>query len=237
MPAAQRDQIAIGAPSEHRAVTTGFIKFSNTDHLLASEGPDTLAARLRNLAAVVAAAERDLGVHWLASDVYPDGGKVILTAGAPVSLGDDEERMLRAARFVLENVRDLDLRAGVNSGSVFVGNLGSPTRRTFTVMGDAVNLAARLMQQAGSGQLVAARSVLERSRTRFQEDVLEPFFVKGKKIPIHAAVVGPARELRVAANTLPLVGRDRELDVLFAGVAAARAGSGRDPALRRGWGR
>ena len=205
VPSAQREQIAVGAPSEHRAVTIGFLKFSHTDALLAEQGPDALADRLTELGAVVAVAERELGVHLLASDVYPDGGKFILAAGAPVSQGDDEERMLHAARFVLDEVDALDLRIGVNSGSVFVGNLGSPSRRTFTVMGDAVNLAARLMQHAESGQLVAARAVLDRALTRFDEEPLEPFLVKGKRIPVHAAVVGasartPSRRRGAAAD-------------------------------------
>ena len=96
----------------------------------------------------------------------------------------------------------LDLRVGVNCGSVFVGNLGSPTRRTFTVMGDAVNLAARLMQHGdvGPARRVADACSIARA-TRFEEDVLEPFFVKGKKVPIHAAVVGAPRERRAGRRT------------------------------------
>ena len=227
VPAAQREQIAVGAPSEHRGVTIGFVKFSHTDALLRSDGPDALADRLQELADAVATAEREYGVHWLASDVYPDGGKVILTAGAPVSMGDDEERMLRAARSILDTVFGLDLRIGVNAGPVFVGDLGSPTRRTFTVMGDAVNLAARLMQHATSGQLVASRTAIDRSLTHFETDDLEPFFVKGKTVPIHAAVVGAARERRAGIGMLPLTGRDEELALLQLAAASAREGAGR----------
>ena len=158
--------------------------------MLATVGADELARRLQRLAGAVARAERDFGVHWLASDVYPDGGKVILTAGAPLTLGDDDERVLRAGRQILDEIDDLDLRIGVNAGPVFVGDLGSPNRRAFTVMGDAVNLAARLMQKAESGQLIASEATLERSTTRFETTELEPFFVKGKTVPIRASVVG-----------------------------------------------
>ncbi|NIV54772.1 MAG: hypothetical protein GWN48_03940, partial [Actinobacteria bacterium] len=55
----------------------------------------------------------------------------------------------------------LPLRGGLNAGPVFMGDLGSDRRRTFTVMGDTVNLAARLMQKSQPGQLVASRPVLE----------------------------------------------------------------------------
>ena len=227
VPTIQREQILAGAPSEHRRVTTGFVKFSHTDALLAQQGPDALCDLLQDLAERVSDAEREFGVHWLASDVYPDGGKVILTAGAPVSLGDDEERMLRAARAIVTETTSIDVRAGTNVGPVFVGDLGSATRRTFTVMGDAVNLAARLMQTAGPGQVVASNAVLDRSSTRFRVDELEPFLVKGKKAPIHAAVVHEPLARRERDRRLQLIGRDVELQALVDGAVSARAGVGR----------
>ena len=227
IPDVQRDQITIGAPSEHRRVTTAFCKFAHTDAMLLREGPEALGSRLQQLGTLIAQAETEYGVHWLASDVYPDGGKAILTAGAPVSHGDDEERMLRASRFVLDGITELDLRIGVNAGPVFVGDLGSPSRRTFTVMGDAVNLAARLMQTAESGQLVASDGVLEHCATRFATTALEPFFVKGKTVPIHASLVGAPAEKREQIGQLDLIGRDAELTVLLEGAAAARAHHGR----------
>ena len=64
-------------------MTIAFCKFSHTDALLESGQGALLGERLERLAATVAAAEAKFGVHWLGSDVYPDGGKLILTAGAP----------------------------------------------------------------------------------------------------------------------------------------------------------
>ena len=98
--------------------------------------------------------------------------------------------MLRAMRAVLDAGSPLPLRIGVNRGRIFVGDFGPPYRRTYSVKGDAVNLAARLMAKAEPGQLLTTDDVLERSRTRFDTVALEPFQAKGKAEPVQAYAVG-----------------------------------------------
>jgi class 3 adenylate cyclase len=221
VPPAQREQIAAGAEGEHRPATIAFLTFSGTD-ALCETSPAELADRLRQFASATARAMDRYAVHWLATDVYHDGGKFILAAGAPTSSGDDEERMLRAVRDIMDTPIDLARRAGLNSGHVFAGNLGSRQRRSFTVMGDAVNLAARLMQKANSGQVIASRAVLDRCAAKWIATDLEPFFVKGKALPIKAAVVG---DLAPHATTdiqshMPFIGREEELATLEALLSA-----------------
>ncbi len=227
LPDAQRQQILVGAPAEHRRVTVAFVKFSHTDHL-EDEGPDVVAAHLQRLVSIVADAARENGVHWMATDIVADGGKIILAAGAPTASQDDEDRMLRTVRTIIEQTTDFDVRIGVNGGHVFVGDLGSSRRRTFTIMGDAVNLAARLMTKAATGQVVASKALTDRARTRYELDTLEPFFVKGKSVPIDASVLGrlQGRDASGGGHVLPLVGRARELAVLERVVQRARAGHG-----------
>jgi class 3 adenylate cyclase len=99
--------------------------------------------RLQALATAAHGAAERHGAFWLASDVYAGGGKIILTAGAPRSTGQDEDAAVRTARELVEIDIGLPLRVGLNRGPVYMGDLGSSRRRTFTVMGDAVNLAAR----------------------------------------------------------------------------------------------
>jgi class 3 adenylate cyclase/tetratricopeptide (TPR) repeat protein len=234
LPAALADHLLSGDGAyEHRAVAVCFVEFSGVDVLRRRAG---LAATAHAVGTVVSACQRaatDNGVTFLASDIYPDGGKIILVAGTPRSAGDDTTRLFAAARQVLDSEQSLSLRAGLNVGRVFAGDYGVPVRRVYSITGDAVNLAARLMAKAGAGQLVASREALERCRTPFEAAALEPFRVKGKTALIEASVVGAARAhdpllaLPTGGLDLPLVGRDHELATLLAAYDAAVAGRGR----------
>ena len=74
---------------------------------------------------------------------------------------------MRALREDRRAPTDLPLRAGVNRGHVFTGDIGGATRRTYAVMGDAVNLAARLTARAQRG-----RDPRDRGRARPRADGL-----------------------------------------------------------------
>ncbi len=214
--------------SEHRRVTVAFLHFDGTDALIENEGLSVTADRLEALVSVVQAAADRQEVAFLATDVDRDGGKIILTAGAPSTSGDDEHRMLLAVREIIDADPPLDLRIGVHRGSVFVGEVGPSYRRTFTVMGDAVNLAARLMAKAEPGQILTTPDLLARSRTGFAAEELEPFFVKGKAKPVQALAVGAITGAQRVGLTgdLPFVGRDREVATLAGLVRQASDGRG-----------
>jgi class 3 adenylate cyclase/tetratricopeptide (TPR) repeat protein len=214
--------------SEHRFVTTGFVQFKGTDDLLATGGPPELAAALLEVVDIAAKAAARHEVTFLATDVAADGGKVILLAGAPRSHDRAEERMLCALREIMDTRTRLQLRAGATNGRAFTGDFGPHYRRTYSIVGDSVNLAARLMAHAEPGQLVVTPELLDRSHTHFEAEELPPFFVKGKSEPIHAKLVGGPKSSSVAAaeERAPLVGRDAEMAVLTHSLAEARAGRG-----------
>lgn len=235
IPLAVREHVLQGAVDpEHRTVTVAFIHYDGIDAMIWDEGAAAVGDGLHELVSDVQRAVDQHGVTFLGTDVDHDGGKIILIAGAPRATGDDEERMLLAVRQVIAGDRRIPVRIGVNRGPVFVGDVGPAYRRTYTVMGDAVNLAARVMAKAVPGQLLATASVLERSRTSFATEALEPFMVKGKAKPVQAYDVGElvrpeARQgdLTVEAGTkLPLVGRDEEAARLRAAFDASRRGDG-----------
>ena len=224
VPAPLRDHLAVEAEEgEHRQVTAAFVKWSGTDDLLEREGVSAVLEGLDHLGRVVGETAEELGITWLESDVDVNGGKLYLVAGAPASGGADEERMLRAVRRILDVGGTLPLRAGVNRGPVFAGDIGASIRRTYAVMGDTVNLAARLTARAQPGQIFATADVLDRSRTTF-ESSHQPFLVKGKERPVTAYSVGPIVGVREEERRrdLPLVGREQELEVLSGSIDAAR---------------
>ncbi len=230
LPAMVRAHVLSGSqPSEHRNVTIAFLRFEGVDELVEREGADAAADALHELVADVQRAAGDHEVCFLESDLGEGGGSLMLTAGAPRIIGDDEERMLLALRRVVDVQRRIAVRVGVNRGNVFAGDIGPFYRRAYSVMGDAVNLAARVAAKAPPGELYATAAVLDRSPTRFATTEVEPFSVKGKVRPVQVWSVGPpvaGRARQAVAVHFPLVGRERELAMLAGVVEDARGGSG-----------
>jgi class 3 adenylate cyclase len=80
-------------------------------------------------------------------------------------------------------------RAGVNTGPAIVGNVGAEDRRSFTVIGDTTNLAARLLALGEPGQVVVAEATWERLGPSRDGIALGPSRVKGKREPVKAWVL------------------------------------------------
>jgi class 3 adenylate cyclase len=225
LPIPLREQVRLAANDpEHRLVTATFLRFSGVGSVFEHAGLDGLLQHLEVLARLVDTTCAELGVAWLDADIEADGGKLYLVAGAPATTGEDEERTLRAVRRILDDSEGpLTLRAGINRGSAFCGDLGSESRRTYTVMGDTVNLAARLAARAEPGGMLATGDVLDRARSRYRSRS-QSFLVKGKAQPItgyHVAeVIG--RRIDEPREAPPLVGREAEVAILSDALTTAR---------------
>jgi class 3 adenylate cyclase/GAF domain-containing protein len=79
----------------------------------------------------------------------------------------------------------LKVGIGMHTGSLVAGNLGSDRRMDYSVIGDTVNVAARLEGVAGAGEVVITEHTRERIGDRFKLEEREPVKVKGKEKPIH----------------------------------------------------
>ena len=108
--------------------------------------------------------------------------------GAPVAHEDDARRAVSAALELQTLSSELDfirpLQIGITRGGMRAGAYGGMTRRTYDVMGDDVNLAARLMQAATPGQVLASGRVRNAASDAFAWQALSHLQVKGKAEPI-----------------------------------------------------
>ncbi len=118
-----------------------------------------------------------------------DKGSYLYAAfGAPLAHEDDAARAMAAAQSLRALPRGLKfitaVQIGVSQGRMRAGPCGSSLQRTYAVMGDEVNVAARLMQVAAPGQVIVTKRVADRAAPRFLFRSLGEVRVKGKQEPI-----------------------------------------------------
>ena len=200
----------------HRIATMAFFKFKGTDQLLADDGPEALGEALHQMLVVAEAAFDAEDIALLSVDVDANGGKLVCSSGVPLTSEDDEGRMLRAARAIIKSDTSIKLQVGIHRGHVFAGEVGSTEHGIFSVMGDTVNTAARIMVTAPPGVIHVHPAVLENARTRYEATQEGPFTFKGKALPQIVYRVGEELGLRefVERQELPIVGRDAELEAM-----------------------
>src|SRR5262249_5976014 len=133
------------------------------------------------------------------------GDCVMALFGAPVAHENDPERAIHAALEMRQRIAAIDrelaanqaepvltLHVGVNTGTVVAGAIGHDRRRDYTVLGDAVNVAARLEAAADSGEIVVGFETHRRACHAFDFEPLGELSLKGKSRPLAAyRVLGP----------------------------------------------
>jgi class 3 adenylate cyclase/tetratricopeptide (TPR) repeat protein len=155
------------------------------------------------------------------------GDAVMALWGAETAREDDPEWAIRASlamQAALAALRDdqqvdLAMRIGLNTGPVFLGQVG--TTGEYTAMGDTVNLASRLEQAAPVGGILISHDTYRHVRGVFDVQALDPITVKGKVEPIRVYVVQRAkpRAFRVGTRGVEgietrMIGREAELKYL-----------------------
>ncbi|MBN1661546.1 MAG: tetratricopeptide repeat protein [Anaerolineae bacterium] len=159
------------------------------------------------------------------------GDAILAFFGAPLAHEDDAERAVRAALEIVagaqeyaarleraHGIKGFHVRVGINTGLVVVGEVGSDLRVEYTAMGDAINLAARMEQNAPVGGVLISHDTYLQVRGLFDVQALAPIEVKGKTEPVRVYVVQGARPraFRMATRGVEgvetrMVGRDADL--------------------------
>jgi len=154
------------------------------------------------------------------------GDAVLAFFGAPIAHEDDPERAIRAALEIVKGARlerekgiqGFNVRVGIHTGLVVVGEVGSDLRVQYTAMGDAVNLASRMEQTAPAGGILITHDTYRHVRGVFDVSPQEPLAVKGKAEPVQTYLVqeAKARAFRVGQRGVEgietrMVGREAEL--------------------------
>jgi adenylate cyclase len=122
------------------------------------------------------------------------GDGLMAVFGAPMENDDDAERGIRAAQEMIQALsvmmagipddRKFTIRIGINTGKVVAGNIGSPKRMDYTVIGDAVNTASRLESIAQPNQIIIGEETCERVQGKFNIRSVGPRKVKGKTVEL-----------------------------------------------------
>ncbi len=213
---------AAAPPEERRKATVLFADLSGYTAVAERMDPEAVKS-------MVEGALRRLGVevsrYGGTIDKYI-GDNVMAVFGAPVAHEDDPERAVRAGLAMQAAMEEINqrvaeaadasfsLRVGINSGEVLAGRMGS----TYTVIGDAVNVAARLQAASRPGSVTVGQTTWRLTRRVIDYTELEPLTLKGKAEPVPAweaqrvIVAGPT--LRSALHASSLVGRREESALL-----------------------
>lgn len=154
------------------------------------------------------------------------GDAIMALFGAPVVHENDPERALRAA---LEMMQELDafnrergvtlgIHFGINSGEVIAGEIGAHGRRDYSVIGDPVNVAARLQDLSKRGEIFVGPETWRLTREIFDFETLAPVAVRGRDVPVPIykllrikAGQAKAGQAKVGQTLPEMVGRDAEL--------------------------
>jgi class 3 adenylate cyclase/tetratricopeptide (TPR) repeat protein len=195
---------------ERKLATVLFVDLVGSTALVASADPEVVRRRVtRFFAEVTGCVEKHGGV------VEKFAGDAVLAAfGVPQGHEDDAERAIKAAFAILDQVHELGLeaRVGIEAGEVVVDDAAQST----FVTGEAVNVAARLQQEAEPGQVLIGPVARGLSFHAIDAEEVGPVQLRGLRdpIPVWRAVCAGDGSSRSSSVRAPLIGRESELELL-----------------------
>ena len=152
------------------------------------------------------------------------GDAIMAVFGAPMDHDDNEDRAVRAAismiddlavyngRRASEGKRAIEMGIGINTDSVVSGNIGSPRKMDYTVIGDGVNLASRLegLCKPYGAKILMSENTLARLRGTYRTRPIDFVVVKGKSEPAAVHEVMDYHDARSFPNLVDVLGHFRD---------------------------
>ncbi len=171
------------------------------------------------------------------------GDAILAFFGAPIAHEDDPQRAVMAGLEIIAAAQpfreqaarrwglDINVRVGINTGLVMVGQVGSDLRMEYTAMGDAINVASRMEQTAEPGTVQISRDTYAYVAPYFETLDLGEIAVKGKSEPVrtYRPLRRRSRPDRLRSHDgldAALVGRTNELNTLTMALKRVAAGAG-----------
>ncbi|NJP04224.1 MAG: AAA family ATPase [Chloroflexaceae bacterium] len=216
--------------AEMRLAVALFLSFSGIDYDHDPDAGSLLDTYIRRVQQIL---ERYEG--FLLQVSIGDKGSYLYGAfGAPLAHDDDPLRAVAAALELQQIPVSLPgmhhLRIGISQGYMRSGAYGGTMRSTYGVMGDEVNLAARLMSRAQSAQTLVSQRIVNATSSSYRYESMGLVRLKGKQLPIPVARLLGTQQHRLhkafETSSTVLVGRDTELRVLDQRLAAVQQGNG-----------
>ena len=172
---------------------------------------------LNEFVSVVLDAFASYGGYFKEVDFGDKGGVLVGFFGAPVSYEDNDYRAMELICSLKDHLKTINskikIRGGLTKGTSFTGSIGGNERSQYAVVGNQVNLAARLMMKAGWGEIWVEGELAKNKRFLFQKK--GDFRYKGVADPMPTfELIGRKENLGEDAFTGPLIGRHAQLTEL-----------------------
>ena len=234
---AQRDKIE----GERKQVTVMFCDMEGFTSLTEKLGSEEMYSVMDQVYEILIHKVHDY--EGTVNELTGDG--IMALFGAPIALEDAPQRAIRSALAIHREINKfsdqlksekkmppLKMRIGIHTGPVIVGTLGNDLRVEFKAVGDTVNLASRMEGLADSGTTYVTEDTFKLTEGFFRFEALGERQVKGKVEPVKVyQVIAPSTmrtkfDVSAERGLTPLVGRERELELLLDGFQRAKLGKG-----------
>ncbi|HXA51773.1 MAG TPA: adenylate/guanylate cyclase domain-containing protein [Candidatus Acidoferrum sp.] len=228
------------AIAERRQITVFFSDIVGSTSLAESLDPEDLRdlyARYQNLCAETVQRYEGHLAQYL-------GDGVLAYFGYPTAHEDDAARAVRSGLEILDRIKSIggnppQVRIGIHTGIVVVGDVGAGSRREQLALGEAPNIAARLQSEAVPDSIVISDATRRLLAGQFAVEDLGPRMLKGLSRPLHVfQVLGSSgassrfHAMQSGQGLAAFVGREREVAAIRAAWADAAEGRGRTLLLR-----